>query len=117
MAPSSTSAASSASSSINGDADSPVYPTKLATSLAGLPVRVPGQQDGTEASRAAKGDKAGLGDTLDLATNPQTPSDIAAKLEQKRLEHEKQRELQKRAFEEQVSPAVLGSQGEAGQAT
>ncbi|GAA5868617.1 hypothetical protein JCM1840_005513 [Sporobolomyces johnsonii] len=110
MAPSSTSAASSASSSINGDADSPVYPTKLATSLAGLPVRVPGQQDGTEASRAAKGDKAGLGDTLDLATNPQTPSDIAAKLEQKRLEHEKQRELQKRAFEEQMKQLELQQQ-------
>lgn len=42
--------------------------TKLAASLAGLPVRVPGQQDGLEQQRAAdKGEHKGLEDTLDLA--------------------------------------------------
>lgn len=38
--------------------------------------------------------------TLILLPTPQSQ----ARLEQKRLEHERQRELQKKAFEEQVSP-------------
>lgn len=76
-------------------------------------MRVPGQQDGTEASKVTKGDKGGLGDTLDLATNSQSPSDAAAaKLEQKRLEHERQRELQKKAFEEQMKQLELQQQAE-----
>ncbi|GAA6007253.1 uncharacterized protein JCM10292_003957 [Rhodotorula paludigena] len=86
--------------------------TKLAASLAGLPVRVPGQQDGLEQQRAAdKGEHKGLEDTLDLATSNQSPADIAAqKLEQKRLEHERQRELQKKAFEEQMKQLELQQQ-------
>ncbi|GAA6061092.1 hypothetical protein JCM10212_006293 [Sporobolomyces blumeae] len=112
MASPSTSAPSSAGSSTNGDADSSAYPTKLATSLAGLPMRVPGQQDGTENSSQGKGDKGGLGDTLDLATNSQSGNEAAAKLEQKRLEHERQRELQKKAFEEQMKQLELQQQAE-----
>ncbi|KAL7339156.1 hypothetical protein BJY59DRAFT_305590 [Rhodotorula toruloides] len=86
-----------ASSASSSDGDEKVQ--YLATSLSGLPVRVPGQQDGLE---NGKGEPKGLKDTLDLATNSQNPADVAAKLEQKRLEHEKQRAAQKKAFEEQA---------------
>ncbi|POY71656.1 hypothetical protein BMF94_5351 [Rhodotorula taiwanensis] len=101
--------ASSASSASEG-ADDSVYQAKLASSLAGLPVRQ-GQhqqaqqaQNGTETAHGnGTKDAAPLSDTLDLAqTSAPSQADLAAqKLEQKRLEHEKQRALQKKAFEEQ----------------
>ncbi|BGP02159.1 hypothetical protein NBRC10513v2_005805 [Rhodotorula toruloides] len=94
-----------ASSASSSDGDDKVQ--YLATSLSGLPVRVPGQQDGLE---NGKGEPKGLKDTLDLATNSQNPADVAAKLEQKRLEHEKQREAQKKAFEEQMKQLELQQQ-------
>ncbi|GAA5856818.1 hypothetical protein JCM9279_002029, partial [Rhodotorula babjevae] len=82
---------SSASSSSDAEPGQP-----MASSLAGLPVGAQSPQG------ASKGEPKGLQDTLDLATNAQSPEALAAKLEQKRLEHEKQRELQKKAFEEQM---------------
>lgn len=103
MAPSSTSAPSSAGSSANGDD----FPPKLATSLPQLR-----QQDNEEDSKAGEGDKAGLGASSESATNSQSSSDAAAKLEQKRLEHERQRELQKKAFEEQMKQLELQQQAE-----
>ncbi|GAA6014967.1 hypothetical protein JCM10207_008688 [Rhodosporidiobolus poonsookiae] len=107
-------ASSASSSSETSGQDEPVYGTqtsKLASSLAGLPVRVPGQQDGLEHSQQnGKHEGKGLRDTLDLATGS-SPADLAAqKLEQKRLEHEKQRELQKRAFEEQMKQLEMQQQ-------
>ncbi|GAA5992489.1 hypothetical protein JCM5350_003493 [Sporobolomyces pararoseus] len=103
MAPSSTSAPSSAGSSANGDD----FPPKLATSLPQLR-----QQDNEEDSKAGEGDKAGLGASSESAANSQSSSDAAAKLEQKRLEHERQRELQKKAFEEQMKQLELQQQAE-----
>ncbi|GAA5961456.1 hypothetical protein JCM3765_003587 [Sporobolomyces pararoseus] len=103
MAPSSTSAPSSAGSSANGDD----FPPKLATSLPQLR-----QQDNEDDSKAGEGDKAGLGASSDSASNSQSSSDAAAKLEQKRLEHERQRELQKKAFEEQMKQLELQQQAE-----
>ncbi|GAA5912727.1 hypothetical protein JCM6882_005773 [Rhodosporidiobolus microsporus] len=101
---------STASSS--GD-EAAVPSNKLAASLAGLPVRVPGQQDGLEQTQSnGKNEPKGLKDTLDLATGS-SPAEIAAqRLEQKRLEHEKQRELQKKAFEEQMKQLELQQQME-----
>lgn len=54
-----------ASSASSSDGDEKVQ--YLATSLSGLPVRVPGQQDGLE---NGKGEPKGLKDTLDLAVRP-----------------------------------------------
>ncbi|GAA5823058.1 hypothetical protein JCM11251_007469 [Rhodosporidiobolus azoricus] len=100
---------STASSS--GD-EAAVPSNKLAASLAGLPVRVPGQQDGLEQTQSnGKSEPKGLKDTLDLATGS-SPAEIAARLEQKRLEHERQRELQKKAFEEQMKQLELQQQME-----
>ncbi|GAA5859486.1 hypothetical protein JCM8547_006845 [Rhodosporidiobolus lusitaniae] len=96
------------SSSGSEGGDQPVHgSTKLAASLAGLPLK---GQNGQEQQQNGKSDK-GLTDTLDLATG-QTPADIAAKLEQKRVEHERQRELQKKAFEEQMKQLELQQQME-----
>lgn len=60
MAPSSTSAPSSAGSSANGDD----FPPKLATSLPQLR-----QQDNEEDSKVKQSEKGGLGETLDLAVS------------------------------------------------
>lgn len=60
MAPSSTSAPSSAGSSANGDD----FPPKLATSLPQLR-----QQDNEEDSKAGEGDKAGLGASSESAVS------------------------------------------------
>jgi hypothetical protein len=51
--------------------DAPVYrSSNLAASLAGLPVRVPGQQDGLEGTNGtSKPEQKGLTDTLDLAVS------------------------------------------------
>ncbi|GAA5969605.1 hypothetical protein JCM11641_008174 [Rhodosporidiobolus odoratus] len=121
MAPPSTGSSSSDTASNDPQHDAPVYlnsnntdaNNKLATSLAGLPVRVPGQQDGLENPNGQpKQEPKGLRDTLDLATGSPSPADIAAKLEQKRLEHERQRALQKKAFEEQMKQLELQQQME-----
>ncbi|GAA6057883.1 hypothetical protein JCM3770_001815 [Rhodotorula araucariae] len=88
--------APTSSASSSSDADLAPGAQPLAASLAGLPVRASAD------AHASKAEPKGLQDTLDLATNAQSPEAIAAKLEQKRLEHEKQRELQKKAFEEQM---------------
>ncbi|GAA5993104.1 hypothetical protein JCM10908_003107 [Rhodotorula pacifica] len=112
--------ASSASSASEG-ADDTVYQAKLASSLAGLPVRQQQQQQQQQAqggqdkanshSNGAKEPSSQLQDTLDLAqTNAPSQADLAAKLEQKRLEHEKQRALQKKAFEEQMKQLELQQQ-------
>ncbi|GAA5912750.1 uncharacterized protein JCM6883_006222 [Sporobolomyces salmoneus] len=103
MAPSSTSAPSSAGSSANGDD----FPPKLAASLPQLR-----QQDTEDDSKAQQSDKGGLGEPSDLAANSQSSADAAAKLEQKRLEHNRQRELQKKAFEEQMKQLELQQQAE-----
>lgn len=100
MAPSSTSAPSSAGSSANGDE----FPPKLAASLPQL------RQQDKEAE--TKGQESKQGGHADLAANSQSASDAAAKLEQKRLEHERQRELQKKAFEEQMKQLELQQQAE-----
>ncbi|KAL8278430.1 hypothetical protein RQP46_009120 [Phenoliferia psychrophenolica] len=103
--------APSHSSSDSSETDEVAYPHALASSLAGLPVRVPGAngshpaagaQEGAEDTTKAKSGQ--LQDFLDLATRATGPSasDISSKLEQKRLEHERQREIQKKAFEEQM---------------
>ncbi|BGP18489.1 hypothetical protein JCM10213_001195 [Rhodosporidiobolus nylandii] len=111
MAPASTASSSSDNDAAPTSSSSANPANNLATSLAGLPVRVPGQQDGTEKNGAAAKDK-GLRDTLDLATGSPAPADLSAKLEQKRLEHERQRELQKKAFEEQMKQLELQQQME-----
>ncbi|GAA6031615.1 hypothetical protein JCM8097_006550 [Rhodosporidiobolus ruineniae] len=96
-------APSSSSSSGDEQGDAPVYNARMASSLAGLPVGEQPQSNG-------KHEPKGLKDTLDLATGS-SPAEIAAhKLEQKRLEHEKQRELQKKAFEEQMKQLELQQQ-------
>ena len=66
MAPSPTTAPSSAGSSANGDE----FPPKLATSLPQLR-----QQENGDDHKNGKADKGGLGDTLDLAVScVKTPS-------------------------------------------
>ncbi|GAA6020579.1 hypothetical protein JCM8202_006309 [Rhodotorula sphaerocarpa] len=124
--------ASSASSASEG-ADDTVYQAKLASSLAGLPVRqgqpqhaqqqqhahaqqqglAPSHAGGAQQQLADARSSEGSTDTaaLDLAqTNAPSQADLAAKLEQKRLEHEKQRALQKKAFEEQMKQLELQQQ-------
>ncbi|ORY89027.1 hypothetical protein BCR35DRAFT_191034 [Leucosporidium creatinivorum] len=114
--------APSHASSDSSEADEPVYPHAMASSLAGLPVRPQGAQNGAAeddqestgaATNGAKAQSGQLKDFLDLATTRSSaPADISARLEQKRIEHEKQRELQKRAFEEQMKQLELQQEQE-----
>ncbi|KAI5474402.1 pumilio RNA binding protein, partial [Pseudohyphozyma bogoriensis] len=107
-------APSNASSTASED-DEPVYPAGLSKSLAGLPVRLPGGGtiDPTESSSiSSTRPDAGRLTELDLATTRGTASDISSKLEQKRLEYERQRAEQKKAFEEQMKQLELQQERE-----